>query len=75
MRLVQNSLRYVNIMPFESILGVFLFRQLCFKELKIKLIFLNLKHGAQRSHSEARSLKKCTLPYFLFSNVLCSILE
>ena len=37
-----------------------------FKELKIKLILLNLKHGAQRSHSEACSLKKCTLPYIYF---------
>ena len=26
MRLVQNSLRYVNIMTVESILGVFLFK-------------------------------------------------
>ena len=41
-------------------------RQVCFKELKIKLILLNLKHGAQRSHSEACSLKKCTLPYIYF---------
>ena len=40
-------------------------RQLCFKELKNKLILL-LKHAAQRSHSEARSLKKCTLPYIYF---------
>ena len=41
-------------------------RQVCFKELKIKLILPNLKHGAQRSHSEACSLKKCTLPYIYF---------
>ena len=41
-------------------------RQVCFKELKIKLILLNLKHGAQRSLSEACSLKKCTLPYIYF---------
>ena len=41
-------------------------RQVCFKELKIKSILLNLKHGAQRSHSEAFSLKKCTLPYIYF---------
>ena len=41
-------------------------RQVCFKELKIKLILLDLKHGAQRSHSEACSLKKCTLPYIYF---------
>ena len=33
------------------------------QELKIKLILPNLKYGAQRSHSEACSLKKCTLPY------------
>ena len=63
MLLVQNSLRYINIMTFESILSVFCSRQVCFKELKIKLILPNLKHGAQRSHSEACSLKKCTLPY------------
>ena len=66
MLLVQNSLRYVNIMTFKSILGVCLFEQVCFKELKIKLILPNLKHGAQRSHSEACSLKKCTLPYIYF---------
>ena len=41
-------------------------RQVCFKELKIKLILRNLKHGAQRSHLEACSLKKCTLPYIYF---------
>ena len=41
-------------------------RQVCFKELKIKLILPNLKHGAQKSHSEACSLKKCTLPYIYF---------
>ena len=66
MLLVQNSLRYVNIMTFESILGVFCSRQVCFKELKIKLILPNLKHGAQECHSEACSLKKCTLPYTYF---------
>ena len=49
MLLVQNSLRYVNMMTFESI-----------------LILLNFKHGAQRSLSEACSLKKCTLPYIYF---------
>ena len=42
-------------------------RLVCFKELKIKLILLNLKHDAQRSHSEACSLKKCTLPYIYFA--------
>ena len=41
-------------------------RQVCFKELKIKLILVNLKHDAQRSHLEACSLKKCTLPYIHF---------
>ena len=41
-------------------------RQVCFKELKIKLILLNFRQGAQRSHSEACSLKKCTLPYIYF---------
>ena len=66
MLLVQNSLCYVNIMAFESVLGVFCSRQVCFKELKIKLILLNLKHGTYRSHSEACSLKKCTLPYIYF---------
>ena len=40
-------------------------RQVCFKELKIKLILLNL-HGAKRSYSEVCSLKKCTLPYIYF---------
>ena len=66
MLLVQNSLRYVNIMTFGSILGVFCSRQVCFKELKIKLILRNLKHGAQRSHLKDCSLKKCTLPYIYF---------
>ena len=41
-------------------------RQVCFKELKIKSILRTLKHGAQRSHLEACSLKKCTLPYIYF---------
>ena len=41
-------------------------RQVCFKELKIKLILRNFKHGAQRSPSEACSLKKCTVPYIYF---------
>ena len=34
MRLVQNSMRYVNIMTFESILGVFLFKTGLFKRIK-----------------------------------------
>ena len=34
MRLVQNSLRYVNIMNFESILGVFLFKAGMFQRFK-----------------------------------------
>ena len=66
MLLVQNSLRYVNIMTVESILCVFLFKTGMFQELKNKLILLNLKHVAQRSHSETCSLKKCTLPYIYF---------
>ena len=41
-------------------------RRVYFKELKIKLILLNFKHGVQRSHSQACSLKKCTLPYTYF---------
>ena len=53
-------------MTFESILGVFLFKTVCFKELKIKLILPNLKHGAQRSHSEACSLKKKHTNLYLF---------
>ena len=65
MLLVQNSLHYVNIMTFKNILGVFLFK-VCFKELKIKLILLNLKHDVQRSHSQACSLKKYTLSYIYF---------
>ena len=40
--------------------------QIYFKELKIKLNLLNLKHGVQKSNSEAYSLKKCTLPYANF---------
>ena len=34
MRLVQNSLRYVNFMTFESILGVFLFKTGLFQRIK-----------------------------------------
>ena len=34
MRLVQNSLRYVNIMTFESILGVLLFKTGLFQRIK-----------------------------------------
>ena len=34
MLLVQNSLRYVNIMTFESILGVFLFKTGMFQRIK-----------------------------------------
>ena len=34
MLLVQNSLRYVNMMTFESILGVFLFKTGMFKRIK-----------------------------------------
>ena len=66
MLLVQNSLRYINIMTFESILRVFLSKTGMFQKIKIKLILPNLKHGAQKSHSEACSLKKCTLPYIYF---------
>ena len=66
MLLVKNSLHYVIIIAFDSIQGAFLF-----KELKIKLILLNLKHGVQWSHSQACSLKKCTLPYtyFVFKSI------
>ena len=41
-------------------------RQVCFKEMKIKLFLLNLKHGARRSHSEACSLKKMHTTLYLF---------
>ena len=34
MRLVQNSLRCINIMTFESILGVFLFKTGLFQRIK-----------------------------------------
>ena len=34
MLLLQNSLRYVNIMTFESILGVFLFKTGMFQRIK-----------------------------------------
>ena len=34
MLLVQNCLRYVNIMTVESILGVFLFKQGMFQRIK-----------------------------------------
>ena len=35
MRSVQNSLRYVNIMTFDSILGVFLLKTGLFQRIKI----------------------------------------
>ena len=41
-------------------------RRLCFKELKNKLILLNFKHGVQRSHSQACSLKKMHTTLYLF---------
>ena len=66
MRLVQNSLRYINIMTFKSILGIFLFKTGMLQRIK-NLILQNLKHDAQRSHSEACSLKKCKLPYIYFA--------
>ena len=47
-------------MTFESIIGVFCPRQVYFKELKIQLNKLNLKHGVQMSHSGDCSLKKKT---------------
>ena len=34
--------------------------------LQDRYVSKNLKHVAQRSHSEACSLKKCTLPYIYF---------
>ena len=43
------------------------------KELEIKLIFLIFKHVVYRSHSEAFSLKKCTLPFIHFV-FICLIL-
>ena len=43
------------------------------KESKIKLIFLIFKHVVKRSHSEACSLKKWTLPYIYFV-FICLIL-
>ena len=66
MLLVQNSLRYVNIKTFESILGACLFKTGTFQRIKNQINFTKLKHGAQRSHSEACSLKKYTLPYIYF---------
>ena len=56
-------------MTFESILSICLFKTGMFQRIKKNKslsILLNLKHGAQRSHSEACSLKKCTLPYIYF---------
>ena len=44
-----------------------------FKELKIKLILLNLKHGAQRSHSEACSLKNAHYPIFICFQMSCVV--
>ena len=39
MLLVQNCLRYVNIMTFESILGVFLFKTGMFQRIKNQINF------------------------------------
>ena len=63
MFLVQNSLRYLNIMTFENILGVCLFRTGIQCILKIKLNLL-----------KACSLKVDATLYVLFSNILCCIL-
>ena len=43
MLLVQNSLRYVNIMTFESILGVFLFKTGMFQRIKNQIDFTKFK--------------------------------
>ena len=56
MLLVKNSLHYV-LLILTAFNVHFCSRQVCFKELKIKLILLNLKHGVQWSHSQACSLK------------------
>ena len=66
MFLIQNSLRYVNITTFESIICIFLFRTDILQRIKNKLSLLNLFYGVQRSHSETCSLKKRTLPYTNF---------
>ena len=62
MLLVQNSLRYVNIMTFESILCVFLFKTGMFQRIKNLINFTKFKTWC----SEACSWKTCTLPYIYF---------
>ena len=43
MLLVQNSLRYINIMTFESILSVFLFKTGMFQRIKNLINFTKFK--------------------------------
>ena len=43
MLLVKNSLRYVNTMTFESILGVFLFKTGMFQRIKNSINFTKFK--------------------------------
>ena len=66
MLLAQNRLHHVNIMTFESTLGVFLCKTGAFQRIKNSIIFINLRQGVQRSHSEACSFKNCTLSYTNF---------
>ena len=66
MLLVQNSLRYVSFIPLTAFYEYFCSTQVCFKDLKIKSILLNFKHGVQRSHSQACTLKKMHTTLYLF---------
>ena len=54
--------------PLKAFVMYCLSRKVYVKELKIKYFFFFIfKHVVKRSHSEACSLKKCTLPYIYFA--------
>ena len=61
--------RYLDKMTVESIRSVLFVQEGIYKRIEnyfFFLIFLIFKHGVKGSHSEACSLKKCTLPYIYF---------
>ena len=66
MLLVKNSLHYVNIMTFDSILGMLLLKTGMFQRIENEINFTKFKHGVQWSHTQACSLKKGTRPYTYF---------
>ena len=74
---VQNSLRYVKIKTFESILGVLLFKTGTFQRIRNLINFNKFKTwGSEVSFRGLYLENNAHYPTFiLFSNVLCFILE